>query len=202
MLLWRLDEIIHTKHIEFPTHGSYLTNSSYYYSQPNECEVVFHCHFDLHEILNKFWTRGPHFHFTLDLANDVLVLTGQNKCKRKYQQPGSTVLPYFSQAHKKLGCWRKKKPPVSDIPIGHLGVTVGFIIRWDLLGFQFTYFPKPLDIHAPPFTYPLNLNSFMWEGTKSFIVHSTAVCYLPPWLWVRAGDTIASSFKSQDSQSW
>ena len=83
----------------------------FYYSQPNEVEMVFHRHFDLHEILNKFWTRGPHFHFTLGFANDVLVLTGQNKCKRKYQHPGSTVFPCFSQAHKKLGCWRKNKPP-------------------------------------------------------------------------------------------
>ena len=83
----------------------------FYYSQPNEAEVVFHRHFDLHEILNKFWTRGPHFHFTLGFANDVLVLTGQNKCKRKYQHPGSTVFPCFSQEHKKLGCWRKNKPP-------------------------------------------------------------------------------------------
>ena len=41
MLLWRLDEIIHTKHIEFPTHRSYLINSSYYYSQPNAEGPVF-----------------------------------------------------------------------------------------------------------------------------------------------------------------
>ena len=135
------------------------------------------------KFLIHFELRAAHAHFTLDTANDVTAVVGSNrskitiKGKKRTQQPQPLLVT--PQTHKSLGCGRKVLTDPPDTWRNHQ------VHVRDLLGFQFTHFPKAPDIHAPPRLPPPHPFGFRWEGRKLLIVPSTTVRYVPARYWLK-----------------
>lgn len=177
-----------------------LTNTCYcsYFFVVAILVSVFHRHFDLYEVLKKCEQGAPHWPFTLGPVNDVAGTNWRKITIKEVPAPRSHSPSLFSPETQKAEA-RKEEEEFTCFWHIHqiLGRTVRFTLRRHLLGFQFTHSPKPLTFlpyPSLPLSYPLSLNSFKWD--------SPTVYYMPARYWARCWGSLASSFKSLDSQSW
>ena len=158
------------------------------------------------KFLIKFEQGAPHFHFTLDPANDV---AGPTCSKITIKgSPGTQDLQSLLVFPRHTKGWgvggRRRNPSVSDIPIRHLTGTVRSSSEetyWNFSSPTFLSLRTFTLHHAfPSLTPSAWIPSSERELCLSLFIQQQFVIYLPgtkmlgiPW---------QNSSKSQDSQSW
>lgn len=134
------------------------------------------------KFLINFEQKSP-FHFTLGSANYI---AGPTWCKIMIEGGTSNQEPQtflVFPRDKRLACGREKKE--THLFLMYLSGTVTKLAVHPQTG------PTPLSLlisiaHSSlPLSYPFSLTSLKWERTKSFIIHSTADCYLSARYWAR-----------------